>query len=156
MKSMRLLAVTALATLLSGAALAEEGGFKVGFLSCTLSDSTNLIVYSNEEFTCTYNPNAGENETYSGVITRIGVDLTWKKGQQLLWTVVAPTNNIGPGALAGTYGGVSADVAVGAGVGAKILVGGLEDSIALQPVSLAGNTGVGASAGIESFELKQE
>lgn len=151
--SLRTLAVAALGLLVAGSAMAEEKGVKVGILSCELLNSTNVIVYKNEAFSCIYNPNSGGNEIYTGIIKRIGIDLTIKTNEQLIWGVIAPTIDLADGALAGTYAGVSAEVALGVGAGGKILLGGFENSIALQPVTLAGITGAGASLGIESFEL---
>jgi len=42
---------------------------------------------------------------------------------------------------------------VGAGVGANVLVGGLNKSISLQPVSVQGTTGLNAAAGITTISL---
>jgi Protein of unknown function (DUF992) len=66
------------------------------------------------------------------------------------WLVLAPTAQIGPGELAGSYGGVSAGAAVGVGAGANVLVGGSNRSFALQPVSIEGQTGLSVAA----FELR--
>jgi len=144
------------ALLAFGSATAEESGVKVGVLSCELTDKSNAIVYTNEKFECIYNPNSGGNERYAGKITRIGIDLEFKPNQQLVWAVIAPTTDLKGGALAGEYAGVSASASLGAGAGAKVLVGGFEKSITLQPVSIAGSTGAGASAGIETFTLTSE
>ena len=57
----------------------------------------------------------------------------------MIWGVVAPTNNAGPGALAGDYVGATATVAAGLGVGANALVGGYKDS------------GVGRDLGLEAM-----
>ncbi|MEL6767056.1 MAG: DUF992 domain-containing protein [Pseudomonadota bacterium] len=141
------------AALTPAIASAAEKGVKLGILSCELTDKTNVIVYTNETFNCIYNPNSGGTEQYDGAITRIGIDLEWKPNQQLIWTVVAPTTDIKGGALAGDYGGVSASASLGAGAGGKVLVGGFEKSITLQPLAIAGSTGVGASAGIEALKL---
>ena len=135
------------------AAAEQREGVKVGILSCELTGKTDAIVYTNETFACIYNPNSGGNEQYSGKITRIGVDLEWTPNQHLIWAVIAPTTDVDGGALAGTYGGASASAALGAGAGVKVLVGGLDKSLTLQPLSIAGSTGAGASAGIESLEL---
>ncbi|MEM7237428.1 MAG: DUF992 domain-containing protein [Pseudomonadota bacterium] len=151
--SLRTIALAALGLLVAGAAVAEEKGVKVGILSCELLNSTNIIVYKNEAFSCVFNPNSGGNEVYTGIIKRIGIDLSIKTNEQIIWGVIAPSTDLGGGALAGTYAGVSASAALGAGIGGKVLLGGLENSIALQPVSIAGITGGGASLGIESFEL---
>jgi hypothetical protein len=49
--------------------------------------------------------------------------------------VLAPTSGVPAGALAGEYVGASGDVALGAGVGANVLIAGSQRSFALQPVS---------------------
>ncbi len=71
----------------------------------------------------------------------------------ILWVVVAPTTNLDHGALAGEYGGVSAEVTVGLGLGANVLVGG-GNSIALQPVSISGQRGLNVAAGIGTVVLE--
>jgi hypothetical protein len=40
------------------------------------------------------------------------------------------------------------------GLGANVLVGGLDKSIALQPLSIEGNKGLNVAAGIGSISLK--
>jgi hypothetical protein len=55
--------------------------------------------------------------------------------------------NMGKGALAGRYGGVAASAAVGPGLGANVLVGGMQKSIALQPLSVQGMLGLNVAAG---------
>jgi len=152
-KMLSLALLSAAAMMNPGVATADDGGVKVGILSCELTGRTNVVVYAAETFECSFNPNSGANEYYSGEIKRVGVDLEFKANQQLIWAVIAPSTDVGPGALAGNYVGASASASVGAGAGAKVLVGGFEKSITLQPVSIAGSTGAGAAAGIESFTL---
>jgi len=72
----------------------------------------------------------------------------------MVWAVIAPTSDVGPGALASDYGGVSADVAAGLGVGANALVGGGHKSIALQPVSIEGVQGLNIAAGVGVLNLR--
>jgi di/tricarboxylate transporter len=57
------------------------------------------------------------------------------------------------GALAGHYGGITAGAAVGVGLGANALVGGLDRSFALQPVSVEGTTGLEVAAGVGGMTL---
>jgi hypothetical protein len=71
----------------------------------------------------------------------------------IVWTVVAPTANLGPGALSGTYTGATASATVGVGLGANVLVGGSGNSIALQPVSIEATTGLNVAAGIAEMTL---
>jgi hypothetical protein len=59
------------------------------------------------------------------------------------------------GALEGDYGGASAQATVGVGLGANVLVGGFDRSIALQPLSVEGNTGLAVAAGVGVITLRQ-
>jgi hypothetical protein len=74
----------------------------------------------------------------------------------MVWSVVAPTINFAPGSLSGSYGGVTAGVAVGIGAGANVLVGSSGNSIALQPVSVEGTTGLNVAAGIAEMTVSFE
>ncbi len=69
--------------------------------------------------------------------------------------MLAPTDDAyEPKALEGTYAGASADAAAGVGGGAQVLVGGGDNSFTLQPVSVTGVKGAGASIGVQTFELE--
>jgi hypothetical protein len=59
---------------------------------------------------------------------------------------------LGPGALACGYVSVSGEAAVG--VGANGLVGGLNNSFALQPVSVEGQTGLNVIATVTGLDLQ--
>ena len=72
----------------------------------------------------------------------------------LLWSVFAP-NAAGAGnALSGTYVGPSANVTVGVGVGANVLWGGSNHTVALQPGEQAGQIGLGVVGGVSAMELQ--
>ena len=58
------------------------------------------------------------------------------------------------GGLTGTYVGASGDISLGLGVGANVLIGGNNKSIALQPVSIEGQVGLNLALGIASFQLR--
>jgi hypothetical protein len=69
--------------------------------------------------------------------------------------VFAPSaGGIGPGALAGSYGGVSGEATVGVGLGANALVGGSKRSIALQPLSVGAQQGLNFAVGIAALTLE--
>jgi len=53
----------------------------------------------------------------------------------------------------GTYVGASAEMSIAAGLGANVLVGGSNRSVALQPLSVQGQTGLNIAAGVSSLEL---
>ena len=89
-------------------------------------------------------------------INKYGVDIGYTKAGVLVWGVVAPTSSLKPGALEGHYAGATASATVGIGAGANVLVGGFDQSIALQPVSIEGNTGLNVAAGIGAITLKHD
>jgi hypothetical protein len=132
-----------------------QSRFAVGVLECRAGPSTTFIVGSVRDFDCIFRPTDGPPQRYGATIQRIGIDLGWSNDAALVWNVFAPTVVIGPGALAGGYGGVSAGAAVGVGLGANALAGGLGNSFALQPLSVEGQTGLNAFAGVSSLELRQ-
>ncbi len=136
-------------------ALAQESGFEIGTLTCKVVNVTNLILYTNEKFACDFAGSDGLSENYGGKIDSIGVNLSIKKDFTIVWAVIAPTNDkYQANSLRGSYVGASADVALGLGVGAKVLVGGGANSFTLQPLSVAGVKGAGAAAGIQRFKLE--
>ena len=126
----------------------------VGVLECRAGLATTFVVGSIRDFDCLFWSIGAPAHRYVATIQRFGVDLGWSGGAALVWHVLAPTNVVGPGALAGSYGGVSAGAAVGLGLAANAMVGGLNNSFTLQPVSVERQTGVNAFAGISSMELR--
>jgi hypothetical protein len=71
----------------------------------------------------------------------------------MIWVVYAPTTRP-VGGLAGEYAGASAEASFVAGLGANVLVGGSGSTVALQPVSVQGQTGLNLAAGIVGLELQ--
>jgi hypothetical protein len=135
---------------------AQAAGVKVGVLTCNVDSGWGFILGSSKEVRCNYVPNRGIGEHYVGSISKVGVDIGYTKGGVLIWDVLAPASDMKPGALEGGYGVVSASATVGVGAGANVLVGGFDKSIALQPLSLEGNTGLNVAAGIGALNLKFE
>lgn len=137
-------------------AQAQSGsGAEIGTLNCTLTGSSNFIVRSTQEFDCEFKSASGEVEAYKGTMTRTGLDLTVKSKLHIAWAVLAPTEIARkPKSLSGTYVGGSSEIALGAGVGANVLVGGGSNSFTLQPVSVAGVVGAGASLTVSKFVLE--
>jgi hypothetical protein len=127
---------------------------KAGLLVCNTAVSIGLIIGSQQKLSCTFTPdNSGVPENYYGTINRIGIDLGFSGGGIMSWAVLAPTNGYLRGALAGDYGGASGEVSVGLGIGANILVGGSNRSIALQPLSVEGQIGLNLALGIAGLTL---
>jgi uncharacterized protein DUF992 len=153
--------MTRISTLIAAAVLAASASsavaqsrVEVGALECRSAGSATFIVGSVHELNCVFRPTGGPPQPYIGTIRRVGLDLGVTNQLALGWVVLAPTRQIGPGELAGSYGGVAASAAVGIGAGANALVGGSNNSFALQPVSIEGQTGLSVAAGVAAFELR--
>lgn len=129
-----------------------QGGVKIGILTCNASGAWGFIFGSTRSLSCTL-AGTGRYEYYVGQISKFGVDIGYIQGGVLVWSVIAPTANVAPGSLAGGYAGATASATVGIGVGANVLVGGSNKSIALQPLSIEGSTGLNVAAGIASLTL---
>jgi hypothetical protein len=147
-------ALLAAGTILAGSSQASEGGVKVGVLTCNVASGWGFILGSTKDIKCNYSPASGMSEHYDGSISRIGVDIGYTQGGVIIWNVIAPATEVKAGALEGSYGGVTAGATVGVGLGANVLLGGSNKSIALQPVSIEGNTGLNVAAGIGGLSLK--
>jgi len=127
-------------------------GVKLGMLVCDVSGSVGLILGGTESASCTFQGPNG-TEYYKGRITQVGLDIGVTAGAVMSWAVFAP-GQVGKGALAGTYAGATAEASFAVGLGANVLVGGSQNSIALQPVSVEGSAGVNIAAGLASFKLE--
>jgi hypothetical protein len=132
---------------------AQAQGVQVGTLTCNVASGFGFVFGSSRAINCTFAPPGGPPQHYVGSIDRFGVDIGYVQGGVIIWTVVAPTANVAPGSLAGTYAGATASATVGVGLGANVLVGGSGNSIALQPVSIQGTTGLNVAAGIAAMTL---
>ncbi len=147
------LAAVALAALAAAPAQAQSSRIRVGGLTCNVAPGVGLIIGSQKSMSCTYQSVDGWSEHYSGTITRVGVDIGVTDAQTIGWAVWAPVKQGGRGALAGGYGGASAEVTLAAGLGANVLVGGFQNSFMLQPVSVSAQTGANVAAGIAGMQL---
>lgn len=127
---------------------------RAGYLTCHVTGGWGWIFGSNRKMECAYALQPGYTEYYTGSITKLGADIGYLQSGVILWAVLAPTTNLGQGALAGHYAGATASAALGVGAGANVLIGGLNSSIALQPVSIEGQNGLNIAAGVASMALK--
>ncbi len=140
-----------------GAAPAPASGgaaVRAGYLTCHVAAGWGFIFGSSRKLQCAYALQPGYTEYYTGSITKFGADIGYLQSGVILWAVLAPTTNLGQGALSGHYGGATASAAVGVGAGANVLVGGFNSSIALQPVSIEGQNGLNVAAGVVEMTLK--
>ncbi|HWD27056.1 MAG TPA: DUF992 domain-containing protein [Rhizomicrobium sp.] len=129
-------------------------GIKVGSLTCNVEGGMGFIFTSEKTLKCTYAPNSGAGEHYVGTFSKYGIDIGFASQATLVWGVVAPTSDVRAGSLEGDYAGATAGATFGIGLGANVLIGGLDKSIALQPVSVQGNTGLNIAAGLGVITLK--
>ncbi|MGA8390348.1 MAG: DUF992 domain-containing protein [Pseudolabrys sp.] len=135
-------------------ASAQANRTKVGTLSCDISGGIGLIITSKKDLTCMFTPSQpGPKEVYVGSITKFGLDLGATAGGEMVWAVYAPSTRKF-GALAGNYGGATAEATVGAGLGANVLVGGSDRTVALQAVSVQGQAGLNVAAGVADLQLR--
>ena len=126
---------------------------QVGTLTCSLSSSIGLVLGSQKNVNCVFKGRPGEpEEAYTGTMTTIGLDIGITTGGVIVWAVFAGTNRYA-GMLTGTYGGATAEVSVAAGLGANVLVGGSNRTVALQPLSVQGQMGLDIAGGIGALDL---
>jgi hypothetical protein len=126
---------------------------RAGYLTCHVASGWGFIFGSSKKMKCAYALQPGYTEYYTGSVTKFGADIGYVQSAVILWAVLAPSTNLGQGALAGHYGGATASAAVGVGAGANVLIGGFQNSIALQPVSIEGQNGLNVAAGVEVMNL---
>jgi hypothetical protein len=126
---------------------------KVGVLTCSVSGGVGLIITSSKALSCTFAPDTRGPEHYAGTIRKFGLDIGVTSGAVIVWAVLSSVHGVPVGALAGNYGGVSAEASVIIGGGANVLLGGSNRSFALQPLSVQGQVGLNIAAGITSLEL---
>ncbi len=154
MKKLAIAALLALSLAVSPALAKNNKGVKIGVLSCDVSGGVGLIFASSRSVDCTFERTVGgRNERYKGTIDRLGIDIGVTGKAVMAWVVFAP-GKLKRGALAGSYGGVSAEASVAVGLGANVLLGGSNKSIALQPLSVQAQTGLNVAAGIAAMRLK--
>lgn len=159
MKRLAALAILSTSVAMSAPALAlneESGRIEVGYLECDLTNDEGNIIVSEQNYVCSFDPaeSGMPDELYTATITKLGIDLSKTDKETIAWVVFAPAEKYANGVLEGKYAGVSADAAIGVGIGGKALVGGFEDSIALQPFSLSTQEGVGVSLAVEEMSLE--
>ena len=152
--SIALMGAVALAAFATVApAQAAPHGVNVGTLTCNVASGWGFVFGSSKDLRCTFRQNDRHAEHYTGTISKFGVDVGYTEGGVLVWGVVAPSSDTRPGALDGDYVGASAQATVGVGLGANVLVGGFDQSFALQPLSVSGNQGLNVAAGVGSISL---
>jgi hypothetical protein len=127
---------------------------RAGVLQCQGGQNVGFVVGSVTSLECVFRSEGRRPEPYMATVRRFGVDLGFTQQTQFSWAVSAPNSRVGRGELAGNYGGVGANASVGVGGGGNFLVGGPQNSYALQPLSVQGQTGLNVAAGVADIELE--
>ena len=127
---------------------------QVGVLECRGGSSVGFVVGSVTNLGCVLRIEGMPEDRYIATIRKVGLDLGITQESALAWGVYAPVARLGPGDLSGNYAGAQGSATIGVGAGGNVLVGGSNNSIALQPLSLQGQVGLSVAAGLESLELR--
>ncbi len=156
---MKLNIATFAATAIAAAAIAAvpaaaQAPVKLGVLTCDVSKGGGLLLVRKQTLDCTFQSESGATTRYRGNITEYGVEIGKVEAGHLMWGVAAATAQPSEASLAGRYVGAGAEATVGVGLGANVLVGGIDNSFALQPLSVEGQTGLNIAAGVMSVTLE--
>jgi Protein of unknown function (DUF992) len=126
---------------------------KLGVLTCDVSAGIGFIIGSHKSVSCSFVPEgSGRREDYDGDITKWGLDIGVTQAGVMIWAVFANTI-AGPGFFAGDYYGATGEVTIAAGLGANVLIGGSNRSVALQPLSVSGQLGLNLAVGVAALHL---
>lgn len=153
--------IATLAAALGAATLAtapaHAAGVKVGTLTCDVEAGWGYVLGSQKDLNCVFkSATNGTVAKYTGDVTKLGVDIGYTNTGTMIWAVVAPSKDMKPDALEGAYGGVTAGATVIVGGNLNVLVGGLDKSITLQPISVEGNSGLSLTAAVGAMQLRHE
>ena len=154
---MRRIIIPVITMLIASFAVAEAQQppmVRVGVLECRGGASIGFIVGSVTNLGCVLRVDGMPEDRYVATIQKVGLDLGITQETALAWAVYAPVARLGSGDLSGDYAGAQGSATLGIGVGGNVLVGGSNNSIALQPLSLQGQVGINIAAGLESLELR--
>lgn len=124
-----------------------------GVLRCTVGAGSGYVVGSRRNVACNYYNPYGELEVYDGYISTIGLDVGYTSIGGMSWAVVAPTRSL-RGALSGNYVGGGGQATVAVGLGGNAMIGGFDNSINLQPLSVSAQEGLNAQLGFTGMALR--
>ena len=133
---------------------AQQAKVQIGVLECRGGASIGFVVGSVTDLGCVLRVDGAPEDRYIATIRKVGLDLGITQESALAWGVYAPVARLGPGDLAGDYAGAQGSATLGVGVGGNVLIGGSNNTIALQPLSVQGQVGINIAAGLASLELR--
>ena len=133
----------------------EIKGINLGELNCAVEGGWGLLLGSSKKATCEFVKADGTKELYSGKLNKLGVDIGKTNDAYMTWAVFTSADVVpGADALAGSYSGISGEVALGIGLGANALIGGSGKNIGLQPIAVHANSGLNLAVGLASLSLE--
>ncbi|MEI8190620.1 MAG: DUF992 domain-containing protein, partial [candidate division NC10 bacterium] len=94
-------------------ALAADGGVAAGTLTCNVAGGWGFIFGSSKDVQCTFETVGKKTERYTGAIMKFGADIGYSGAGVMIWGVFAPSANLAPGSLDGTYAGATGGATVG-------------------------------------------
>jgi hypothetical protein len=127
---------------------------QIGVLNCRGAASIGFIVGSVTNLGCLLQSSGRPDQPYVATIRKVGLDIGITEQTALSWAVFAPVERAGIGDISGNYAGAQGSASFGVGLGANVLVGGSANSVALQPLSVQGSTGVNVAVGLAGLELR--
>jgi hypothetical protein len=145
------LVAAGLAAVAATPAAAQER-VRTGTLRCSVAPGVAIVIGS-RSLSCSFRSTRGQRESYSGRLTKVGFNFGVTGRGVLVWGVFEPAGR--HRIIDGTYVGATGEASLGAGIGANALVGGTNDSVALQPLSVQGQTGVNVALGGASLTLQR-
>ena len=151
MKLTSILGAGILAAFMAAAPVAQAAAVKTGVLSCHVDSGWSLLIGSSKKAACVFTASNGKKTKYTASITKIGADIGYTANKNIAWVVMSLNGS--DASLAGTYMGVNVEATVLVGVGVNALVGGLNGNFALQPLSVQGQTGLGATLAVQALTL---
>jgi hypothetical protein len=148
-------AATALAMMSLSSGLAQAQWIRTGVLTCDVSGGIGLIIGSQRSVNCSFMPDSSSaSENYVGYISKFGLDIGITTAGVMMWGVWNTSTDRGYGFLAGDYVGASGEATVMAGLGANVLLGGSNRTVALQPLSIGGQIGLNLAVGVANLSLR--
>ena len=157
MSSIRLSAIAGafLVFLVASATAQTQPIFQVGGLTCDTGPRVGLVLGSRQDMRCVFVENATGQQYYLQRHDQKGRGGHRRHARgQIILGGFARNSQIGRGTLGGSYVGASGNVAVGVGLGAKVLIGGSRRTITLQPLSIEGQVGLNLALGVTNLVLR--
>lgn len=135
----------------------QAGAVRIGSLECFVDAGTGFVLGSTKDVSCVlYGTDDAALENYIGELSKYGIDIGFTREARMVWDVyVSEGRSYEPGSLSGTYAGASASASLSFGLGASILIGGLTESFALQPIRIGKQKGLNIAFGIARMSLTE-